>query len=329
MKQSILAKNIRKLRLTKGIKQNELAEIINVNTSTISNYENGKRIPDIEIIKSLSQYFNVSIDDLTKDENIQLTEKKLENNINNNFFSYRYLLYEVKNTWLRILYLLVIIMYTFFIVFVFNDNDNFLYIFLLIIYILIEIIHLFIDKFIFVKIINVGFQEKVICSINDVKINLNRFNKFNILLLHYITIIGFFSFGLSLTYLSHYFPIEHLSIISIYFIILIFLYIIIFSNILSNKYNADLEYKDYINNRKLFLKKSLLILNGLLFFFISMMMMIINDDEVRSLKIIVIISCLITFLLSIAFWISNVIVVKKYNYFIINLENSKRYFINT
>lgn len=55
---------LKNLRLSKGIKQSDLAKIINVSTSTIGMYEQGRREPDFNILKKISIYFNVSIDSL-------------------------------------------------------------------------------------------------------------------------------------------------------------------------------------------------------------------------------------------------------------------------
>lgn len=50
------------LREEKGIYQKELAAILNVSPSTVSNYENDVHFPDIEILCKLANYFDVSTD---------------------------------------------------------------------------------------------------------------------------------------------------------------------------------------------------------------------------------------------------------------------------
>lgn len=50
------------LREEKGIRQKELAVLINVSPSTVSNYENDVHYPDVEILCKLADYFNVSTD---------------------------------------------------------------------------------------------------------------------------------------------------------------------------------------------------------------------------------------------------------------------------
>lgn len=57
-----LGDRIRDLRETNNIKQKEMATIFGVENSTWSQYETNKRVPDLETIKKLSEYFKVSTD---------------------------------------------------------------------------------------------------------------------------------------------------------------------------------------------------------------------------------------------------------------------------
>ena len=50
------------LRKDRGLKQKELAKIMHVSTSTISNYEIGAHYPDIEKLMELADYFGVTTD---------------------------------------------------------------------------------------------------------------------------------------------------------------------------------------------------------------------------------------------------------------------------
>lgn len=50
------------LRKDKGILQKDLAFVLNVSVSTISNYETNAHFPDIHTLLKLSDYFKVSID---------------------------------------------------------------------------------------------------------------------------------------------------------------------------------------------------------------------------------------------------------------------------
>lgn len=55
-------KRLKELRLEKNITQEELADFLNVSKSTISLYENGVREPDLKLLVSIADYFNVSTD---------------------------------------------------------------------------------------------------------------------------------------------------------------------------------------------------------------------------------------------------------------------------
>ncbi len=57
-----IGKKIRNLRLQKNIPQNDLAKILGVSKSTMSNYERNYSTPDPDLIVKLADYFNVSID---------------------------------------------------------------------------------------------------------------------------------------------------------------------------------------------------------------------------------------------------------------------------
>ena len=57
-----IGKKIKQLRTLKGIKQEELAKAINVSQKTISHYETGRVIPPVDVLKSLADYFGVTVD---------------------------------------------------------------------------------------------------------------------------------------------------------------------------------------------------------------------------------------------------------------------------
>ena len=51
---------LKKLRMKKGMKQSELADILHLRQSSISDYENNRSTPNPETIKKIAEYFNVS-----------------------------------------------------------------------------------------------------------------------------------------------------------------------------------------------------------------------------------------------------------------------------
>ena len=59
---SNLSDRLRELRKSKGITQKALAHAIGMSTSGIQNYELKTRIPNVEVLIKLADYFDVSVD---------------------------------------------------------------------------------------------------------------------------------------------------------------------------------------------------------------------------------------------------------------------------
>lgn len=59
---SKFSKNLKELRMEKGLSQQELAQIFNVTQSTVAKWESGDREPNFSILIELSNYFNISTD---------------------------------------------------------------------------------------------------------------------------------------------------------------------------------------------------------------------------------------------------------------------------
>lgn len=64
----MFADNLIALRKLHNMSQEELAEKIDVSRQTLSKYETGESVPDIEKCKALASVFDVSIDDLVNYE---------------------------------------------------------------------------------------------------------------------------------------------------------------------------------------------------------------------------------------------------------------------
>ncbi|MCQ4925044.1 helix-turn-helix domain-containing protein [Tissierella carlieri] len=62
---------LRELREEKDLTQVELAKKLNITSQSLSQCELGKRLPDIEMINILADFFNVSIDYLVGRTNIK------------------------------------------------------------------------------------------------------------------------------------------------------------------------------------------------------------------------------------------------------------------
>ncbi len=59
-----LGLNIKLHRIMADLTQEELAKKIDTDTATICRYENNERTPRLEILKRMSELFNVTIDEL-------------------------------------------------------------------------------------------------------------------------------------------------------------------------------------------------------------------------------------------------------------------------
>lgn len=63
-----LANNIKHLRTLKGFTQEQFSSILNVSRSRISSYEENRAIPPIDFLVELSDYFNIPIDAIIKND---------------------------------------------------------------------------------------------------------------------------------------------------------------------------------------------------------------------------------------------------------------------
>lgn len=64
-----LGEQISTLRKRDGLSQDEFANVLNVSRQTVSNWENAKSYPDLEMIIKISDYFKISVDELLKNDN--------------------------------------------------------------------------------------------------------------------------------------------------------------------------------------------------------------------------------------------------------------------
>lgn len=64
-------KILKTLRNEKGLNQTELGKVINVGKTTISGYENDSSFPDKETLRTIADFFDVSIDYLLGRTNIR------------------------------------------------------------------------------------------------------------------------------------------------------------------------------------------------------------------------------------------------------------------
>ncbi|MBE5801267.1 MAG: helix-turn-helix transcriptional regulator [Clostridiales bacterium] len=59
---------LEELRLARGMKQDELAEVMKVSRQTISSLENGRYNPSILLALRLARYFGVTVEEMFIDE---------------------------------------------------------------------------------------------------------------------------------------------------------------------------------------------------------------------------------------------------------------------
>lgn len=84
MNQEKIGKFIQELRKEKNMTQQELGELLGVTDRSISNWENGKYMPDLSLFKPICDTLDININELLSGERITDNyEKKLEENIIN------------------------------------------------------------------------------------------------------------------------------------------------------------------------------------------------------------------------------------------------------
>lgn len=72
----LFKEKLKKLRKTQNLTQEQLAEKLNVSRQAITKWETSDGTPDIENLKQISNFFNISIDELIKEENLDLKSNK-------------------------------------------------------------------------------------------------------------------------------------------------------------------------------------------------------------------------------------------------------------
>lgn len=107
MDQIKIGKFIATLRKEKDLTQEQLGEKLGVTNKTISRWENGNYMPDIEMLSLLAKEFDVSINELISGERLLLDDfkKAADNNLvmalNNSAFTLKEKITFFKKKWLR------------------------------------------------------------------------------------------------------------------------------------------------------------------------------------------------------------------------------------
>ena len=71
-----IGKNLRKLRLEKGLTQEQLAEELGVSPQAVSRWENDGACPDVTLLPALAIFYETSIDALMGMDEIRSAERK-------------------------------------------------------------------------------------------------------------------------------------------------------------------------------------------------------------------------------------------------------------
>lgn len=79
----LIGENIKRLRRTKDITQEQLADILGITSAAVSKWERGDTYPDISLLPVLSRFFDVSLDEL-----MGCDKQKAEEEINQSITQY-------------------------------------------------------------------------------------------------------------------------------------------------------------------------------------------------------------------------------------------------
>ena len=64
--QTNMSENVRRLRAVKGITQEQLAKSIGITQAMVTRIENGSKLPGIETVIAIADFFQCSIDTLLR-----------------------------------------------------------------------------------------------------------------------------------------------------------------------------------------------------------------------------------------------------------------------
>lgn len=82
---NIIGETLSELRKDKGLTQKEIASVFHVSEGTIAHYEQGKTIPNTEILMKFAEYYQVPVDYLLGRCECKIEYKKLNDNFSGDF----------------------------------------------------------------------------------------------------------------------------------------------------------------------------------------------------------------------------------------------------
>ena len=68
MNQAKIGEFLKKLRKQKGLTQEQFAEIVNVSNRTVSRWENGYNLPDLDVLIEIADYYEVDLREILNGE---------------------------------------------------------------------------------------------------------------------------------------------------------------------------------------------------------------------------------------------------------------------
>lgn len=109
-----LSKNLVALRKSRKLTQSELAEELSYSDKTISKWENGDAVPDVETLIQIANFFSVSMDDLVSKPVQEISQQSIKDNNYNRWNKSIITLLAVSLVWLTatILYVQTQIIYS-------------------------------------------------------------------------------------------------------------------------------------------------------------------------------------------------------------------------
>ncbi len=132
---------IAKLRKESKMTQKELAEKIGVTDRAISNWENGRRIPDVSLYQKICETFGITLNELFSGERVEdknfkeVADKNLFSALENSVFTLKDKIDYFKRKWQRDHFFeltLTMIIIVFFIIYGFIKDNDFQYLFMII-----------------------------------------------------------------------------------------------------------------------------------------------------------------------------------------------------
>lgn len=70
----MLGKNLKELRIKKGVTQDDIAELLNIKRQTYSAYERGVSLPDVTSLLKMAEFFGVSVDEILRNKQDAVTD---------------------------------------------------------------------------------------------------------------------------------------------------------------------------------------------------------------------------------------------------------------